>query len=178
MYVESFDFDEILMNFSSLVYTSDINSHTIDDRAVRKNIECISMERGEAPMDKKADKKLVSFRLPEDLLQGLRGKADYYGISVTELVCRLLRQGLEEDGGDRIKTLEAEIRDLRQRLRQANSSNGVTHTLLYPVQTQATVPYSNSSGLEQRMERLEAMLEVLADRINFQESGKRGEDDS
>jgi hypothetical protein len=74
-------------------------------------------------MDKKSsDKKLVSFRLPEDLLEALRERADQDNTTVTELVCRLMRQGLQTSPDDRISALEDEVRELRQ-LRQVNFSN-------------------------------------------------------
>lgn len=77
----------------------------------------------EANMDKKSsDKKLVSFRLPEDLLEALRERADQDNTTVTELVCRLIRQGLQTSTDDRISALEDEVRELRQ-LRQVNFSN-------------------------------------------------------
>jgi hypothetical protein len=43
------------------------------------------------------EKKLVSFRLPNDLMQDLKQRAEADGVSVTELVCRFSRQGLQTD---------------------------------------------------------------------------------
>jgi hypothetical protein len=83
-----------------------------------------------------SNRKLVSFRLPDDLMQDLRTTADHDSISVTELVCRLLRQGLKshadrstEDSDDRVEmlvdkriaSLEEELQDLKQ-FRQAAQS--------------------------------------------------------
>ncbi|NET63798.1 MAG: ribbon-helix-helix protein, CopG family [Moorea sp. SIO1G6] len=47
-------------------------------------------------------RKLVSFRLSEDLAQALKERAEEKGISVTELINRLLRQGLEIDDSNAI----------------------------------------------------------------------------
>ncbi|MCL6433464.1 MAG: BrnA antitoxin family protein [Leptolyngbyaceae cyanobacterium HOT.MB2.61] len=40
------------------------------------------------------EKKLVSFRLPENLLAELKARAQAEGVSVTELICRFSQQGL------------------------------------------------------------------------------------
>ncbi|PZV08887.1 MAG: hypothetical protein DCF22_19465 [Leptolyngbya sp.] len=55
-------------------------------------------------------------------MQDLRERAGVDGIAVTELVCRLLRQGLRTSTDDRVAALEDEIRELRQ-LQQINFSN-------------------------------------------------------
>ena len=149
------------MNTYPFLYTIDINSDTIDNRATCVPIPCISMEDIGFAMEKK----LVSFRLPEDLLQGLRDRAAHLGISVTELVSRLLRQGLAEQPDDRIKTLESELNELRQQLKHPSAPN-VTHTVLYPLPPQTTpVPYETHPELEQRINQMEAMLKTLVSRI-------------
>jgi hypothetical protein len=160
-----------MTNLYRSVYTSAVDFDTIINRVVRTPVNCMSVEDGEAVIEKKVDRKLVSFRLPEDLLESLRSKADYSGISVTELVCRLLRQGLaEENTDDRIVALENELRDLRQRIKQPSTSNNVTHALLYPLQSQTPATYEAPSGLEQRMDKLEALISVLTDRMTGQHS--------
>ena len=165
------------MNMYSFLYTNDLDSVTIDNRARCVPNAGLSTEGNKSVMEKKADKKLVSFRLPEDLLQHLRDKADYSGISVTELVCRLLRQGLLEEPDDRIKTLESEIHELRQQLKQPTNAPNVTHTVLYPMPPQpATLPYENHAELEQRMNKMESMLEKVVSRI-MQEQGNHSESD-
>lgn len=45
------------------------------------------------------EKRLVSFRLPERLLEELKLKAQADGVSVTELVCRFSQQGLQATTG-------------------------------------------------------------------------------
>lgn len=116
-------------------------------------------------MDKKSsDKKLVSFRLPEELLETLREVADRENTTVTELVCRLLRQGLRQlnqsgpQADDRIAALEAEIRELRQ-LKQVNFS-GISpmpvYTSLVP---QNVVAAETDVETKQRIVRLEAQMQ-------------------
>lgn len=64
--------------------------------------------------------------------------------------------------------LEHELRELRQRIRQPETNSNVTHALLYPLQSQTPVTYEAASALEQRMDKLEALISVLADRITAQ----------
>jgi predicted transcriptional regulator len=93
-------------------------------------------------MDKKASKKLVSFRLSEELLQALKDRADEDGVTVTELVTRLLKQGLQTSEDDRITALETEIKELRQ-FKQVNFS-GISSVPVYhqPYFSQNPVPYT------------------------------------
>ncbi|NJP11607.1 MAG: hypothetical protein HC866_20830 [Leptolyngbyaceae cyanobacterium RU_5_1] len=141
-------------------------------------------------MDKKADKKLVSFRLPEDLLQELRARADEDGISVTELVFRLLRQGLQASVDDRIAGLEAEIQELRRQYKQVNFS-GISSVPVYsPVFPQAAIAHEGDIETKQRIANLETQMkegiaklesmmeEVLAVQEPNSGSSKRSQDDS
>ncbi|NEQ87092.1 MAG: ribbon-helix-helix protein, CopG family [Moorea sp. SIO2I5] len=61
-------------------------------------------------------RKLVSFRLSEDLAQALKDRAEEKGISVTELINRLLRQGLETDNSveNRLRKVEASVENLKK----------------------------------------------------------------
>jgi hypothetical protein len=108
------------------------------------------------------DRKLVSFRLPEDLMQNLRERAGVDGIAVTELVCRLLRQGLRTSTNDRVAVLEDEIRELRQ-LQQINFSNVASTAppalaYMFP----QPVPIRESDGeIKQRMADLEALMKEV-----------------
>jgi hypothetical protein len=61
-------------------------------------------------------RKLVSYRLADDLQQALKERAGSEGISATELVNRLLRQGLMENAaGD---TMQQRVSQLEQVLHQ------------------------------------------------------------
>lgn len=144
-------------------------------------VKCISEEKSETNMDKKTDKKLVSFRLSEELLQALRDRADEDSISVTELVSRLLKQGLQASMDDRIAALEAEIRELRQ-LKQVNFS-GISSVPVYPqLMSPNFVAHESDMETKQRITnletqmkagiaKLEAMMEeVLATRENGNQS--------
>jgi plasmid stability protein len=66
-------------------------------------------------------RKLVSYRLADDLQQALKARASSEGISATELVNRLLRQGLGEESENaalpqRLSHLEQIVHQLEQRL--------------------------------------------------------------
>ncbi|MBM0743844.1 hypothetical protein JOY44_19845 [Phormidium sp. CLA17] len=108
------------------------------------------------------DRKLVSFRLPEDLMQDLRERAGVDGIAVTELVCRLLRQGLKTSTDDRVAALEDEIRELRQ-LQQINFSNVASAAPPAPVYMfPQPVPAREGDGeIKQRMADLEALMKEV-----------------
>lgn len=112
----------------------------------------------EADMDKSSNKKLVSFRLPEDLLDALRERADQDNTTVTELVCRLVRQGLQTSADDRISALEEEVRELRQ-LKQVNFSNLSSMPLYAPIVPQSVVATESDHETKLRIVRLEAQMQ-------------------
>lgn len=141
------------------IYVSVPKLDTIDSRNSENSAKRISTEYSEANMDRKPDRKLVSFRLPEDLMQDLRQRAESDNISVTELVYRLLKQGLQANVDDRISALEAELQELRK-LRQMPFSG------LSPAPFYTMLPasgYAPASDIEtrQRVTRLEAQLEEV-----------------
>jgi plasmid stability protein len=111
------------------------------------------------------NRKLVSFRLPDDLMQELRERADSDNVSVTELVCRLLRQGLQSGGNERVPTLvderianlEAEIHELRQ-VRPVGI-NPVPPTPVYALLTQSAIAHESAIETRERLTRLEQMME-------------------
>lgn len=114
----------------------------------------------EADMDKKSsDKKLVSFRLPEDLLEALRERADQDNTTVTELVCRLIRQGLQTSTDDRISALEDEVRELRQ-LRQVNFSNLSPMPLYASLMPQNMMQAEADQETRLRILRLETQMQA------------------
>jgi hypothetical protein len=114
--------------------------------------------------DDMSNKKLVSFRLPDNLMDSLRQTADHDGTSVTELVCRLLWRGLQgktaprETVDDRIASLEAEIQELRQDRAPVASA---PPTPLYALLTQSSIAQDSSSEMRTRLTRLEQMMETL-----------------
>jgi hypothetical protein len=59
-----------------------------------------------------AEKKLVSFRLPEPLIAELKAKAAAQGISMTELVYEFSRQGLNLTTADRLGAIEEKLATL------------------------------------------------------------------
>ncbi|MBD0304069.1 MAG: hypothetical protein ICV85_18460 [Tolypothrix sp. T3-bin4] len=115
-------------------------------------------------MSNKPDRKMVSFRLPEDLLQELRDRADEDGIPLTELVCRFLKQGLQATTDDRIATLEAEIKELRP-LKQVHFG-GVFPASVYPSLASGLATYGDEN-FQQRILKLEAQMEELATNVRF-----------
>lgn len=108
------------------------------------------------------DRKLVSFRLPEDLMQDLRERAGMDGIAVTELVCRLLRQGLRTSTDDRVAALEDEIRELRQ-LQQINFTNVASAAPPAPVYLfpQPVSTRESDGEIKQRMADLEDLMKKV-----------------
>lgn len=101
-------------------------------------------------------------------MQELRERAESDSVSVTELVCRLLRQGLQSSGNERvpalvderIANLEAEIHQLRQ-VRTAGI-NPVPPTPVYALLTQSAIAHeAHESAIEtrERLTRLEQMME-------------------
>jgi len=129
---------------------------TIDKLRMADKIMRTSVVSSAVNMDK--NKKLVSFRLPEELIQDLRDKADIDGISVTELVSRLLRQGLKEHtDNDRIANLEEEIRALRQ----SKQSGGIGMTPVYTLLSQGLVAHEKDAEMKERIDRLEILVEKM-----------------
>jgi len=116
-----------------------------------------------------SNKKLVSFRLPDDLMQDLRTQANHNGISVTELVSRLLRQGLyhrEDDKQNeeeqvnalvdrRIASLEEKLQDLKMSKQPTQSG---TLTALQALLTQSIIDPDNIE-IKSRLTQLEKMHE-------------------
>jgi hypothetical protein len=98
------------------------------------------------------EKKLVSFRIPQDLVQELKDKAQAERVTVTDLICHFSRQGLGEPSNGRslnsgtataspeTTSKEYEV-DLRERLTRLE-------TLVDP-------------DIKDRVAKLEGMLEVL-----------------
>jgi hypothetical protein len=141
-----------------------------------------------------SNRKLVSFRLPDDLMQDLREQADRISISVTELVCRFLRQGLknqqahlQEDSDDQVKmlrdkrivSLEEELQDLKQS-KQSAQAIGTTplHTLLAAQSlighdsieiksrlTQLEKMHESEVEMSTRLTEIEQMVKTLVDHI-------------
>jgi hypothetical protein len=109
-------------------------------------------------MNMKSDRKLVSFRLPEDLMSALREKADTDGISVTELVCRFLQQGLQASMDDRIATLEAEIRSLKQ---SHQTYANVIPTPMYLLAQPEGATSEGDRAFKQQIAALESTLESM-----------------
>ncbi len=74
-------------------------------------------------------RKLVSYRLADDLQQALKERASSEGISATELVNRLLRQGLGTESenatlSQRVSHLEQMVHQLEQRLAAQVANRG------------------------------------------------------
>jgi hypothetical protein len=97
-------------------------------------------------------RKLVSYRLADDLQQALKERASLEGISATELVNRLLRQGLSPQDAlspsteTRLSRLEQVMHQLEERV------NGINDAEVVP-----SVP----SGVSNRLREVEAKLDAL-----------------
>ncbi|MBE9110131.1 hypothetical protein IQ273_11990 [Nodosilinea sp. LEGE 07298] len=101
-------------------------------------------------------RKLVSYRLADDLQQALKERASSEGISATELVNRLLRQGLAEDvTGDamqqRVSQLEQVLHQLEQRVSDRSADSRAEGELAAPA----------SDALGVRLLALEQKLDTL-----------------
>ncbi len=142
------------MNLNDVIYTSPSHRTMIVSDEAELSVRCTSSKKSEADMDKKASKKLVSFRLSEELLQALKDRADDDGVTVTELVTRLLKQGLQTSEDDRITALEAEIKELRQ-FKQVNFS-GISSVPVYhqPYFPQNAIPYKCDAETKEYIESL------------------------
>lgn len=139
-------------------YTTASCWRKIDRRKTGNSVVCISMQSSKADMDKKVDRKPVSFRLPEELLQELRERADADAISVTELVYRFLKQGLQSNVDDRIAELETQIRDLKQ---SKSVPTPMSPASFYSLLPQSFVASEADPGVRGRIERLEALMEEV-----------------
>lgn len=95
-------------------------------------------------------RKLVSYRLADDLQQALKARASREGISTTELVNRFLRQGLAtDDQAPPVTTDEA----LKARAAKAMTT------------VPATAP-ADAADTELRLSRLEAVLHEITKRVD------------
>lgn len=122
-------------------------------------------------------KKLVSFRLPEELIAALRVRAQGDGISMTELVFRLLKQGLSQRDAEaepietlvnqrvanKVATLEAEFHKLQDEKKQAESW---VSSPLYSLLMQNAFEQSQDFKNRERLDRLERMVEQLVEAQN------------
>jgi predicted DNA binding CopG/RHH family protein len=144
--------DKDIMNLNDVIYTSSASGTMIDKYEAEPSVRCPSSKKSEADMNK--NKKLVSFRLSEELLESLRERADEDGVTVTELVTRLLKQGLQTSDNDRIAVLEAEIKKLQQ-YRQVNFS-GLSSVPVYqpPYFPPGTAPANCEVETKQQIENL------------------------
>ncbi|NEQ85916.1 MAG: hypothetical protein F6K26_39260 [Moorea sp. SIO2I5] len=110
-------------------------------------------------------RKLVSFRLSEDLAQALKDRAEEKGISVTELINRLLRKGLETDDSveERLTVVEASVENLRKQTNVTDLAlaiQGVTQSLGgYPVT-------KTDSNLERRLDELQELFLEMNENLN------------
>jgi plasmid stability protein len=127
---------------------------------IRITNDCPSIVSFEAEMNRKSDRKLVSFRLPEDLLNDLRVRADEEETSVTDLVYRLLRQGMQSNADDRLAALEAETQELRKQLKQVNFNNLSSAPIYTPIFPQAVVSSpAMENATEQQIAQLSARMQ-------------------
>jgi hypothetical protein len=142
------------MNLNDVIYTLSSPGTMIVSYEAEPSVRCPSSKKSEADMNKKASKKLVSFRLSEELLDSLKDRADEDGVTVTELVTRLLKQGLQTSENDRIAALEEEIKKLHQ-FKHVNFS-GLSSVPVYqqPYLPPGSFPYGADTEAKQHIETL------------------------
>jgi plasmid stability protein len=117
-------------------------------------------------------RKLVSYRLDDDLIQDLKKQADADGITVTELVNRLLRQSLQIGRSSmekRLAALEESLQKLEQKIN--SDRNAYTGRLTQPEQILAT-SITNSLS-EERLASLEESLRRLTAEITAERQESR-----
>jgi predicted DNA-binding ribbon-helix-helix protein len=102
------------------------------------------------------ERKLVSFRLPEDLIEELREQARRRSVSVTELLTRLVDQGLQNLRKDQYADKEA-VRSVDKRI--ARTKEEISE-YPQPIQEMNSAPMSSSS--EQLLQVLAQQSQVLA----------------
>ncbi|MCC0179363.1 hypothetical protein I4641_20590 [Waterburya agarophytonicola K14] len=105
-------------------------------------------------------RKLVSYRIAEDIIENLRKRADLDAISVTELVNRLLRKALESNESERIATLESEIRELKKS-KEAIKNNSSYTQWVAAIPSQDLLEQSNNFKTEQRISNLEIKMDEV-----------------
>ncbi len=118
-------------------------------------------------------RKLVSFRLADDLQQALKDQSHHEGISTTELVNRLLRQGLalmqspnqasgdcSSDIDERLKVVEEAVREIIYK--QGLASNVVTPSVRSTLASckESPVPLqAKIYEMEKRLQQISAGVE-------------------
>lgn len=101
-------------------------------------------------------RKLVSYRLADDLQEALKVKASHEGISATELVNRLLRQGLNEEQSSAAPSGEvqrrvSQLEQLVHRLERRMSSDAGALSQVEPSPKPAT---DQIFALEEKLDTL------------------------
>jgi len=129
---------------------------------------------------------LVSFRLADDLKLALKERADTEGISVTELVNRLLRQGLLDEesvisGEDRLSSLENTVRNLLRmfELEQRKRESLFRPTLAFEerlIEVEEKLQQM-TSDFEQRRQKVESLVREKVDVLE-RDQGTYQDDDS
>ncbi|WP_017299036.1 hypothetical protein [Nodosilinea nodulosa] len=114
-------------------------------------------------------RKLVSYRLADDLQQALKERASREGISATELVNRLLRQGLLATEGDtlpeRVSQVERVLHQLERRTAGAIEDGSVATS-----RSGGPTPDAAPEALASRLLSLEQKIDALTNGV---EEGRR-----
>lgn len=101
------------------------------------------------------NKKLYSFRLPEDLMEEIRAKADAERVSATDLVIKFIRQGLNQGMDKRLETLEGAVKSLQE-------SSSMSPTSLYTLVPQDSM-LRQKSQIEDLCRKVEKLTEKLSE---------------
>ncbi|MBE9041209.1 hypothetical protein IQ235_10505 [Oscillatoriales cyanobacterium LEGE 11467] len=110
-------------------------------------------------------KKMYSFRLPEELMEALREKADRDGVSATELVVRFIRLGLQNPLDKRMETLEEEVKSLQQQQQTQTKAAVASPMVLVP--PSALVPDANAS-LQSEMAKIRQKIDSIEEKLDRQ----------
>ncbi|HSM82615.1 MAG TPA: hypothetical protein VLS96_13065 [Nodosilinea sp.] len=109
-------------------------------------------------------RKLVSYRLAEDLQQALKTRAGSEGISATELVNRLLRQGLAAGSDDPLQRRVSQLEQVLHQLeRQVMGGHGLPEAVPEAALAAAGSPEAlSATALTARLLALEHKIDRLS----------------
>lgn len=111
-------------------------------------------------------KKLVSFRLPNDLVARLREKADSQDISVTDLVSRFILKGLEDSCIDRDE--EKIIQQIRNEILanvNASTKSPFHDLLLRAIASQEKTSSQDHEAYSAEIQELRKQIQDISDKI-------------
>lgn len=100
-------------------------------------------------------------------MENLRSKADQEGTSVTELVTRFIRQGLDSSVEDRMRSMEEEIRILQMQQRSGVSNSLASkHIILVPNDASVQLESEIQSEVAELKSELNSLKEMISSQLS------------